>query len=216
MKSALAAWRPPTPRALLLGGAAVLALVLVAGGGWFWYSSQVERGQTVHAEALALAAAARSPQAAAEAKRGAMAALDTALTAAASAPLAAQSAYMLGDLRYEAGDLPGARAAYQVALAKTSSGTMRTLARAAVAATWEAERKFGEAVTAYTAALAEEKAGRFYYEDLLIGLARNQELAGRKDEAIQTYQRVLKDVPKAQLRREPEVRGRLASLGIAG
>ena len=215
MMSGLPAWRP-SPRALLLGGAVVLALVLIVGGGWFWYSTQVERAQTVHAEALAQAAAARSPQAGPEAKRGAMASLDKALTSASSAPLAAQSAYMLGDLRYEAGDLPGARAAYQIALAKTSSGTMRTLARAAVAATWEAERKFAEAVTAYTAALADEKAGRFYYEDLLIGLARNQELAGRMDEAIQTYQRVLKDVPKAQLRREPEVRGRLASLGVSG
>ena len=39
-------------------------------------------------------------------------------------------------------------------------------------------------------------------------------LAGRKDDAIQTYKRALKEVTK--LRREPEIRGRLANLGASG
>jgi tetratricopeptide (TPR) repeat protein len=208
------AW--PSARTLL--GVAVAALVLVAivGGAWFWYSAQQDRAQLVHAEALARAGQARAPQAPAPTKTAAMAALDTALTTASSAPLAAQSAYVLGDLRFEAGDYPAARAAYGVALARTASPTVRTLAQAAIAASWETERKFPEAIAAYTAALGGGKDASFYAEDLLIGLARTQELAGQKDAAIQTYQRVLKEVPKAQLRREPEVRGRLASLGSAG
>lgn len=208
-------WRPE-PRTVVTAALGVLAVVLVAGGAWFWFSTQTERAQAVHAEALAQAAQARSPQVPAPARQTAMAALDAALTQAGSAPLAAQSAYVLGDLRFDAGEYAGARAAYGVALAKTSSPTMRTLARAAIAVAWEADRKFAEAVTAYGAAVAESRPGDFQHEDLLIGLARTQELAGQREQAVQTYQRVLKDVPKAQLRREPEVRGRLASLGVSG
>jgi tetratricopeptide (TPR) repeat protein len=206
----------PTPRTLAISGAALVAVLLLTGGAWFWYSASLERGQSLHAEALAQAATARGANANPAAADRAIAALDAALTQASQAPLAAQSAYALGDLRYEKREYGAARAAYGIALAKTSSATMRTLARAAIAATWEAERKFSDAVTVYEAAVADGEASAFYKEELLIGLARNQELAGRRDEAIQTYQRVLKDVPKAQLRRESEVRGRLASLGVAG
>jgi tetratricopeptide (TPR) repeat protein len=205
----------PAPRTMAITGVALLAVLVLSGGAWFWYSAGIERGQGLHAEALAQAATARGANVSPGAADRAIGALDSALTQASQAPLAAQSAYALGDLRYEKREYAAARAAYGIALAKTSSPTMRTLARAAIAATWEAERKFADAVTVYQAALADDGAG-FYKEELLIGLARNQELAGRRDDAIQTYQRVLKDVPKAQLRRESEVRGRLASLGVAG
>lgn len=107
-----------------------------------------------------------------------------------------------------------ARAAYEIAQGRAASATLRTLAHAGIAATWEAERNFAKAVDAYTAALSGKQPGQFYYEDLLIGLGRSQELAGRRDDAIATYKRLLKDVPK--LRREDEIRGRLASLGVSG
>jgi tetratricopeptide (TPR) repeat protein len=207
-------WRP-TPRALI---AAALGTVLVLGvvaGGWFWYAAQQERAQSVHAEALAHAAPARNPQATADARAAAMKALEGALAQAPGAALAAQSAYELGGLRFDVGQYAPARAAYEIAVAKSGhAATIRTLARAGIAATWEAERDWARAVDAYTVALSGEKPGQFYYEDLLIGLGRSQELAGRRDAAIETYQRLLKDVPK--LRRESEVRGRLASLGVAG
>jgi hypothetical protein len=51
------------------------------------------------------------------------------------------------------------------------------------------------------------------YEDALIDQARCLELAGKRPEAIATYQRVLKEIPAA--RRADDVRSRLASLGIA-
>jgi tetratricopeptide (TPR) repeat protein len=207
------AWRP-APRMLLWAGAGLLALVLVVGGAWFWISTQAEHAQALHADALAQAHAARNAQSAAAARTAAVSALENALAQAPGAALAAQSAYELGNLRFDAGQYAGARAAYEVALAKAGGGTVRTLAQAGVAATWEAERNFAKAIEAYTAAAAGEKPGQFYYEDLLLGLARNQELAGRRDDAIQTYRRLLKDVPK--LRREDEIRGRLASLGVSG
>jgi len=206
----------PAPRTMGIVGVAVLAVLVLASGAWFWYSASLERGQSLHADALAQAATARGANASPPAVDRAIAALDAALTQAPQASLGAQTAYALGDLRYEKREYAAARAAYGIALARTSSPTMRTLARAAIAATWEAERKFADAVTVYQAALADGDASRFYKEELLIGLGRNQELGGRRDDAIQTYQRVLRDVPKAQLRRESEVRGRLASLGVAG
>ena len=208
----LTAWRP-TPRALVGAGLGVLLLVLIVGGAWLWSTAQHERAQGVHAEALARAAAVRGSQ---EPKAGtaAMPLLETALAQAPDAALAAQSAYELGNLRFDAGAYPAARAAYEIAVAKATSATIRTLARAGVAATWEAQRDYAKSIDAYVAALAGEKPGQFYYEDLLLGLGRSQELAGQRDAAIATYRRLLNEVPKLQ--RETEVRGRLASLGVAG
>ena len=204
----LPTWRP-APRTLLTVGLALLLLIVIVGGAWLWSSAQEERAQSVHAEALGRVAAVRGAQdtaAAAEAMR----ALEGALAQAPSAALAAQSAYELGNLRFDAGAYPAARAAYEIAVAKATSATVKTLARAGVAATWEAQREYAKSVDAYAAAVAAEKPGAFYYEDLLLGLGRAQELAGRREDAIQTYRRLLKDVPKLQ--RESEVRGRLASL----
>jgi tetratricopeptide (TPR) repeat protein len=206
------AWMP-APRTLVAAGLGLLLLLIVAGGAWLWSSAQQERAQTLHAEALARVAAVRggqNPGASADAVR----ALESALAQAPGAGLAAQSAYELGNLRFDGGAYPAARSAYEIAALKATSGTIRTLARAGVAATWEAQRDYAKSVDAYAAAVAGEKPGQFYYEDLLLGLGRAQELAGRRDEAVQTYRRLLKEVPKLQ--RESEVRGRLASLGAAG
>jgi tetratricopeptide (TPR) repeat protein len=206
-------WRP-TPRTLVIGILSTLALVLVGGGAWFWYGTQQERIQAVHADALSQAYAVRNPQAAADARARASVALESALTQAPNAPLAMQSAYELGNIRFDNAQYDAARAAYDIALRNArTSATLRALARAGSASTWEAQRDFPRAVEAYTVALADAKPGQFYYEELLISLGRVQELAGRRDDAIQSYRRLLKDVPK--LKRESEVRGRLASLGVA-
>ena len=201
-----------TPRLVAAVGLGLLALILVVGGAWFWLSTHSQRAQALHAEALAQAYAGRGAQAPATARPAAMTALEAALAREPGAPLAAQSAYELGNLRFDVGEFRAARAAYEIARTKAGSATIRTLARAGIAATWESERNFPSAIAAYSDALAGEKPGQFYYEDLLIGLGRSQELAGKRDDAIKTYQRLLKDVPK--LRRESEIRGRLASLGV--
>ena len=207
------AWRP-SARTAIVASVSVLAVVLVVAGAWFWMSVRADRAQAAHAEALAQAQAARGAQAPATARQAAVTALETALAQEPGAALAAQSAYELGSLRFDLGQYAPARAAYEIALARAGSGTIRTMARAGIAATWESERNFAKAIEAYTAAVDREKTGQFYYEDLLIGLGRSQELAGRRDDAIKTYQRLLKDVPK--LKRETEVRGRLATLGATG
>ena len=71
--------------------------------------------------------------------------------------------------------------------------------------------KFPEATQAFEAALSDLRPTSFYYEELLSDLARVQERAGKKDAAITTYRRFLKDLPKSP--RAPEIRTRLASLG---
>jgi len=205
----LSEWRP-APRTLVAAALGIVAVLLVAGGLWFWLGARAERGQAVHADALAQAQAARNPQAPATAKSAAITTLEAALAQAPDAALAAQAAYELGSLRFDLGQFAPARAAWEIALARAGSATVRTMARAGIAAAWESERNFPKAIDAYAAALAAEKDGPFYREDLLIGLGRSQELAGKRDDAIKTYERVLKEVPK--LRRADEVRGRLASL----
>jgi hypothetical protein len=53
----------------------------------------------------------------------------------------------------------------------------------------------------------------FLYEEALMDQARCLEMAGKKDEAIAAYERLLKEVPTAK--RAEDVRTRLASLGTA-
>ena len=73
--------------------------------------------------------------------------------------------------------------------------------------------RFGHAAEAYGALATRLTPRSFMYEDALIDQARSLELAGKKDDAIAAYRRVLKDVPTA--RRADDVRSRLASLGAS-
>ena len=50
----------------------------------------------------------------------------------------------------------------------------------------------------------------FLYEEILMGMARAQELLGKPDHALETYRRILREVPLS--RRVDDIRWRLASL----
>lgn len=195
----------------ILAGIVVLAALVAAG--WFWSASEQHRAMTAYAEALARVRAAQSPQATPEARSAAVKGLEAVLAGFPSAPAAQQAAYQLAGLRYDAGDYGAARRAYEVVLARGASGTLRTLAQAGLGYTWEAERQYPRAIDAYATALATLGPKDFYYEALLADLGRAQELAGRKSEAIATYQRLLKELPQA--RRAEEIRARLMSLGAS-
>jgi tetratricopeptide (TPR) repeat protein len=99
-----------------------------------------------------------------------------------------------------------------VALARGVPGTLRTLSRAGVAHTWEAERDYAKAIEVYQALIKDLGPKAFLYEDTLMDLARAQELAGDKSQAADTYRRLLKDVPTS--RRADDVKTRLAVLGV--
>ncbi|HBH03804.1 MAG: hypothetical protein A2W08_05335 [Candidatus Rokubacteria bacterium RBG_16_73_20] len=204
----------PSPRALLVGAGAVLALGLLAMGGWFWRDAAQRQAQAAYAAAMTGAQPGRGAQATPEARAAAIQGLEAVLGRYPSAPGAAEAAYELGNLRYAAGAWAGARGAWEIALVKaTASPTLRRLAQASIGYAWEAERKYGSAAEAYRAALAALGPQDFLYEQLLLNLARVQEVVGQKAEAVQTYRRVLAEV--SQTRRGPEIRARLLALGAS-
>jgi tetratricopeptide (TPR) repeat protein len=120
-------------------------------------------------------------------------------------------AYQLGNLRYQAQQYAPARGAFELAVAQGATRTLRVLSQGGVAYTWEAERNYAKAVEAFKAALEGLGPKDFYYEELLLGLGRAQELGGQKADAIATYRRALGEL--SQSRRLEEIRARLAALG---
>jgi tetratricopeptide (TPR) repeat protein len=212
---ALVTWlaRLPPARTLVIAGIVILAVALAALGGWAWWEVQQRRQVAAAAEVLARVPAAQAPDATTEARLAAMRDLEGLLQRYPSARTVPIAAYELGNLRFAAGEYAAARAAYEISLQRGASGVLGAMARAAVARTWEAERNFGRAAEAYGALSAQVAPRSFMYEDALVDQARTLELAGKKDEAIAAYQRVLKELPAA--RRADDVRSRLASLGIA-
>lgn len=202
----------PSRQAFVVGGAIVLGAILVGAGVWYWQASQQRQAAATYAAAMTLARSSRGPQVTPESRVLAARQLEAALQAYPSASMAGQAAYELGNLRYADQQYAAARSAYEIALARASSATLRILARLGIAYTWEAERQFPKAVDAFQASLAELKPTDGFYEEILMNLARVQELAGRKDNAVETYRRILKDVPRS--RRVEEIKTRLASLGV--
>jgi TolA-binding protein len=200
-------------RAVRLGlkvGGAVAALVVLGLAGWLWLRSEDARGQAALAATVELVLQAEGPQATADARTRAIAALQLVLAQHGRTSAAPQAAYQLGNLQYQAGDYGAARAAFEIALAKGATGSVRTLAASGIGYTWEAQKNYSNAVAAYAALTREGGPKQFFFEDALLDLARAQALAGQPAEARATYERLLKDVPDS--RRAPDVRARLAEL----
>jgi tetratricopeptide (TPR) repeat protein len=201
----------PERRTLVIAGTVLVVALLGATGGWLWYAAQQREVATAYAATVTRLAAARAPQAPAEARVAAGAELEQLIARHPSAPAVGEAAYELGNLKYEAKQYAAARSAYQVALARGVPGTLRTLSRAGIAHTFEAEREYAKAIEAYQALIKDLRPKDFLYEDTLMDLARTQELAGHKSQAAETYRRVLKDVPAS--RRAEVAKMRLAALG---
>lgn len=206
------ALRLPSARSVVVGASVVLLLIVAGGGGWYWHLSAQRKAAEDYAAALARAHTARAPQAP-DARAAAVRDLEAVLRTHPSHPMAAQTAYELAGLRHADRQYAAARSAYEVTLARGAGGTLRTLARLGIAYTWEAERNLPKAAESLEALVTDLKPREAFFEEALLDLARIQELAGRKDDAVRTYRRVLKEV--AQTRRAEEVRLRLASLGVA-
>ncbi len=204
-------WARPSWPTIAITAGVIVVLGLLTTGAWLWSTAQQQRGNTAYGATLVRARQTDGAEAAPEAKAAAMVDLERVLAEYPSHPMAAQAAYSLGNLRFGAGHYDKARSAWQVAIAKSGGGTIATLARAGIGYAWEAERKLPEATQAFEAELARLSPKDFYYEELLFDLARVQELAGKKDAAVATYRRILKDVPKTV--RAEEVRSQLANFG---
>ena len=205
-------WLPASPliRGIVLGVAALVIVGALGGAGWAWYSAQEARAREAYVEVNELVRQSQAPTATPDQRARAVGALEGILAAHGRSGVVPQAGYQLGNLRYAEGQYAKARGAYQVALAGGASGSLKALCALGIAYAWEAEKDYAKAQTAYEAALAGRGAADFLYEELLADLGRVQELGGQRQAAIDTYQRILKDVPDT--RRADEIRARLASL----
>jgi tetratricopeptide (TPR) repeat protein len=194
---------------LKIAGAVVAAGVLVTAG-WLWMRTADAHGQAALAAAAELVQQADGPQATPDARQQAIASLQQILAEHGRTSAAPVAAYQLGNLQYQAGDYAAARGAYELALAKGASGSVRTLAASGIGYTWEAQKNYANAVTAYETLVGQEGPKQFFFEEALLDLARAQALAGKPADAIATYERLLKDVPDT--RRAPDVRAKIADL----
>jgi tetratricopeptide (TPR) repeat protein len=194
----------------LIGLAGLVVMGGLALGAWAWWQSQQAHGALALAAATELAQAAQGPAAGPTARAAALQALDNVIVQHPRYAGLPQAAYRAGNLRFDAGDYAGARGSYQIALAKGATGVVRTMTAVGIGYTWEVEKDYAKAQTAYEAALAGLGPKDFLYEGILLDLARVQEFGGRRDAALETYQRLLKDLPDS--RRAADVRSRIASL----
>jgi TolA-binding protein len=127
--------------------AAVIGVLVTAG--WLWVRTEDTRGQAALAASADLVQQADGPEATTEARQKAITALQLVLAQHGRTAAAAVAAYQLGNLQYQSGDYAAARGAYELALAKGASGSVRTLAASGVGYTWEAQKNYANAVTAY-------------------------------------------------------------------
>jgi tetratricopeptide (TPR) repeat protein len=199
-------------RVLAAAGAGLALLAAAALGGWLWSEARERRAAAVLAGPLARLSTARGSPLTPETRAGIARDLEAALAQQPAAGLAAQAAFELGNLRAAERDWPRARSAWEVAVAR-GTGTMRILAQAGIGYAWEAEGNLPKALDAYQAAIAPLKRGDFHYEELLLAIARVQELRGEKAAAVETYRRFLREAPGSP--RAEDVRIRLAGLGVA-
>jgi tetratricopeptide (TPR) repeat protein len=202
-----------SPRRLVAVGGGVLVLAALGLGGWWWADATERRAAAAYAEPLGRLAEARAGSLSPETRVAIANDLEAAMARYPSATLAAQAAWELGNVRYAERAWERARRAWAITLARSPSPTLRTLARAGIGYTWEAEANLPKATEAYQAALAGLRPGDFDYEEVLMALARVQESAGDRAQAVETYRRLLREVPQGL--RVDDARSRLASLGAA-
>lgn len=188
--------------------------LLVVGLGWgawaLWSARYESQGGMAMAQARILVAQAQAPTATAESKERAQRALEEVIAEYPRLSSAALAAYQLGNLRFAAAQYPQARAAYNVAKATARSATLGALASLSTGYTFEAEKNYEAAEKAYRDTLGGTKPQNFLYEETMADVARVQELGGKRAAAVETYQKILKDLPDA--RRADEIKARLASL----
>jgi tetratricopeptide (TPR) repeat protein len=162
------------------------------------------------AQARTLVTQVQVPGAAADARERADKALQGVIADYPRLSSGAQAAYLLGSLRFAAAQYPQARSSFELARARARSSSLAALAGLDIGYCWEAEKNYEAAEKAYLAAISGANPKDFLYEEAMVDAARAQELGGKRAAAVETYQRLLKDLPDT--RRAEEIRSRVASL----
>ncbi|HEV2057263.1 MAG TPA: tetratricopeptide repeat protein [Methylomirabilota bacterium] len=192
-------------------GLSVVIVVGLGGAGWAaWKSRYESQGSMAFAQARTLVAKAQTPGAAADVRERAEKALQAVIADYPRLSSVAQAAYLLGSLRYGAAQYPQARSSFELARAKAGSSSLAALAGLNIGYCWEVEKNYDAAEKAYLSAISRAKPKDFLYEEAMVDAARAQELGGKRTAAVETYQRLLKDLPDT--RRAEEIRSRVASL----
>ena len=189
----------------------ILAAVGLGWGGWMVWSTRAEsHGAVALAQARFLLAQAQTPNAVPEAKERAQKALEDVVAEYPRLSSGAQAAYQLGNLRFAAGQYPQARAAFQVARSRARSASMTSLASLGIGFTFEAEKNYEAAEKSFAETVKGASPKDFLYEEAMSDMARVQELGGKRAAALETYQKILKELPDG--RRAEELRARVATL----
>lgn len=190
---------------------ALLLAVGIGWGGWaLWKTRYEAQGSIALTQARALVAQSQAPGASPDTRQRAEKALQDVITEYPRLSAVGQAAYLLGSLRFTSGQYAQARSNFELAHAKAGSPTLAALAALDVGYCWEAEKNYEAAEKAYMSAISGAQPKHFLYEEALIDVARVQDLAGKRPAAVQTYQRLLKDLPDS--RRAEEFRSRMSSL----
>jgi tetratricopeptide (TPR) repeat protein len=191
-----------------------LGVVVVVGIGWAgwaaWKGRYEAQGAMAFVQARTLMAQAQAPGAAPDSRERAEKALQAVIAEYPHLSSVAQAAYLLGSMRFGAAQYSQARASYELARARAGSSSLAVLAALDIGYCWEAEKNYDAAEKAYQSAISGAKPKDFLYEEAMVDIARAQELGGKPAAAIETYQRLLKDLPDT--RRAEEIRSRVASL----
>ena len=188
-------------------GLGVVAVVGIAWGGWAAWKSRYEaQGGLALAQARMLLAQSQAPGAPPDTRDRAGKALQAVVEEYPRLSTAAQVAYLLGSMHFSTGQYPQARA-------RTRSQTLGVLAALDIGYCWEAEKNYDAAEKAYQSAILGAGPKDFLYEEAMVDIGRSQELAGKRAAALETYQRLLKELPDT--RRADEVRSRVAGLQLA-
>jgi tetratricopeptide (TPR) repeat protein len=188
------------------GGLAVLVIGLIWGGWALWKTRYEAQGSIALTQARALAAQSQAPGASPETRQRA----EDVIAEYPRLSSVGQAAYLLGSLRFANAQYASARAAFEIARDKAGSPTLAALAALDVGYSWEADKNYPEAEKAYQSAISSAGPKSFLYEEAMLDIARVQDLGGKREAAVETYQRLLKDLPDS--RRAEEFRSRMASL----
>jgi tetratricopeptide (TPR) repeat protein len=191
-----------------------LGLAIVVGIGWggwaAWKTRYETQGGSAFAQARALVAQAQTAGAPPGTRERALKAVEAVIEGYPHLSSAGQAHFLLGSMRMSEAQYPQARASYEMARAKAGSKTLAALATLDIGYSWEAEKNYEAAEKAYQSAISGANPKDFLYEEGMVDLGRAQELAGKRAAALETYQRLLKELPDT--RRAEEIRSRVASL----
>jgi TolA-binding protein len=192
-------------------GLGAVIVVAIGWGGWVAWKSRYEaQGGMALDQARALVVQAQAASAPPGTRERAEKAVEAVIEGYPHLSSAAQAHYLLGSMRFSAAQYPQARASYEMARLKARSKSLAALATLDIGYCWEAEKNYQAAEKAYQSAISDAKPKDFLYEEGMVDVGRSQELAGKRAAALETYQRLLKELPDT--RHAEEIRSRVASL----